>query len=137
MRGLEIENMRVTHIDHIGVRVKDADRSLAFYALLGFKLIIKAENEPIYVIRSDDGAELNLVVNADRPLDENILMDVEEKHAGITHVALGIDAVEPAIEALSALGLSPTEGPLRLGPGTSVFYRDPDRNVIELRAEDQ
>ncbi len=128
--------MRVTHIDHIGVRVHDADRALTFYGYFGFKLIVVAENEPIYVIRSEDGAELNLVVNADAKSDNNILMDVPEKYPGITHVALAVSSLEQSIMELSNVGIEPSDGPMRLGPGTSVFYRDPDRNVVELRVED-
>jgi len=41
--------------------------------------------------------------------------------------------MDRTVEELKALGIEITEGPVRLGSGMSVFIRDPDRNVIELR----
>jgi hypothetical protein len=37
---------------------------------------------------------------------------------------------------LGRLGIALSGKPTRLGNGTSLFVRDPDRNVIELRQTD-
>ncbi len=47
--------------------------------------------------------------------------------------ALRVASVEATMGTLAALGVGVTEGPVRLGDGLSIFVRDPDRNVIELR----
>jgi lactoylglutathione lyase len=128
------EPLPVRRIDHVGVRVADAARSEAFYAKLGFEAVWRGGPEPVVILRNAAGVEINLIVNADPAHDgHNALMDAPPKRAGWTHVALGIDDVDRAVEALAALGVELSGGPVRLGDGRSIFVRDPDRNVIELR----
>jgi catechol 2,3-dioxygenase-like lactoylglutathione lyase family enzyme len=69
----------------------------------------------------------------------NILMDVSEKYPGYTHVALYVASIPATITALKANEIAITQGPVKFGEdgGVSVFVRDPDRNVIELRGPDQ
>jgi hypothetical protein len=38
------------------------------------------------------------------------------------------------VSLLEAEGIALSGGPEKLGPAWAVFVRDPDRNVIELRA---
>lgn len=66
-------------------------------------------------------------------------MDVAEKYPGYTHVALYVASIPATITALKANDIAITQGPVKFGEdgGVSVFIRDPDRNVIELRGPDQ
>ncbi len=126
--------IEISQVDHIGIRVADAPRSEAFYALLGFAVVWRSEAAPVVILRNASGVEINFIVNADPALDgTNALMDVPEKRAGYTHIALRVASAEQAVRALGAVGVVVTEGPVRLGDGLSLFVRDPDRNVIELR----
>lgn len=121
--------------DHVGIRVAEAARSEAFYAKLGFHPVARAEEGMVVILRNARGLEINLIVNADRSFDgTNVLMDAPPKRAGYTHMALSIGSAEQTLEALAEHGIAVSEGPVPLGGGTSIFIRDPDRNVIELRA---
>ena len=119
---------------HIGIRVHDLERSVAFYALLGFiKTAGPIGPEPVAILEHPSGVELNLVLNAPRADEPNILMDVAEKHPGITHFALLCPDILAAKARLEAAGVALSGGPIRFGPGAQgIFGRDPDRTVIEL-----
>jgi lactoylglutathione lyase len=124
----------VNGLAHIGIRVHDLERSMAFYGLLGFeKTAGPIGPEPVAILEHPSGLELNLVLNAPSAKTPNILMDVPEKHPGITHFALLCPDILAAKAALEAAGLTLSGGPLRLGQiADAIFVRDPDGNVVEL-----
>ena len=129
-------SLEIVGVSHVGFRVLEEERSVAFYEKLGFSVAYRSSAHRVVILRNAAGVELNLIVNALPDRDgTNVLMDVPEKLAGITHVALAVPSMAGTVAALEALGIVITEGPVRLGDGESVFVRDPDRNVIELRAE--
>ena len=133
-------SIAIERVDHIGIRVRDLDRAVAFYDVLGFKFLHKANGDNVAIIKNDAGVEINLIFNANAgDPAKNILMDVGEKYAGYTHVALRVSSVHDTINALKAAKITITQGPVKFGEdgGVSVFVRDPDRNVIELRGRDQ
>ena len=128
--------IEIVAVSHIGIRVIDAPRSEAFYAKLGFGLVWRATGgEPVVILKNAAGVEINLIVNADASLDgKNVLMDGDVlKAPGYTHVALAVPSIDEAIEHLREQGIPLSGGPMKLGDGTSLFIRDPDRNVVELR----
>ncbi|HEY3076298.1 MAG TPA: VOC family protein [Burkholderiales bacterium] len=130
----------VPAVDHIGVRVRDLERAMQFYAILGFELQFKAGNDAVAVVRNAHGVELNLVYNANADAGgKNILMDVGEKYAGYTHVALRVSSIKAALQALREHGVRITQGPVSFGRDghVSLFVRDPDLNVIELRGREE
>jgi lactoylglutathione lyase len=128
------QQVTIDRVDHIGIRVRDFERAMAFYRVLGFELKHRVEFDAVAIIRNDRGVEINLILNAQED-EPNILMDVPVKHAGYTHVALHVASVKHTIEVLKASDIKITQGPVSFGEdgGISVFVRDPDRNVIELR----
>ncbi|MCZ7566406.1 MAG: VOC family protein [Burkholderiales bacterium] len=131
----------VPRVDHIGIRVRDLDRAMRFYAIFGFELHARAANDAVAIVKNGYDVELNLIYNANADAGgRNILMDVGEKYPGYTHVALRVASIRSTIAALREHDIRITQGPVAFGRDghVSVFVRDPDMNVIELRgrAED-
>lgn len=124
----------VLGLAHIGIRVHELERSVRFYALLGFtKTLGPVGPEPVAILEHPAGVEINLVLNAPNAREPNILMDVPEKHAGITHFALLCPDILAAKASFESQGISLSGGPIELMPGMrAIFVRDPDGNVIEL-----
>ena len=44
----------VERVDHIGIRVRDLDRALNFYRLLGFELLHQADGDNVAIIRNEN-----------------------------------------------------------------------------------
>ena len=85
------QNIAIERVDHIGVRVRNLDRALGFYRVLGFAVVRRAEGDDVAIIRNEHGVELNLVFNANAgDPATNILMDVGDKFPGYTHIALRV-----------------------------------------------
>lgn len=128
--------MHVQSVHHVGIRVTDERRAVDFYARFGFAVTYRDAHDPVVILQNDSGVELNLIVNAAAPFDgKNRLMDVPDKFPGYTHIALRVRSVAEAEKNLKEWGIPITEGPKRLGPGVSLFVRDPDANVLELRED--
>jgi lactoylglutathione lyase len=130
----------IPRVDHIGVRVRDLERAMRFYEMLGFRLHYKANNDAVAVVRNAHDVELNLVFNANAGApDKNVLMDVSEKYPGWTHVALRVASIRDTIETLRKHNVRITQGPVSFGRDghVSVFVRDPDMNVVELRGREE
>ncbi|MFC1664922.1 VOC family protein [Pseudomonadota bacterium] len=127
-------------VDHVGIRVADLDRSMDFYGLFGFVADHRAENDAVVVIKNPHKVEINLVYNANNDSGgKNILMDVADKYPGYTHVAFRVDSIADAIKMLRENNIKITQGPVSFGRDghISVFLRDPDYNVIELRGREE
>jgi lactoylglutathione lyase len=122
-------------VNHVGVRVGDKQRSIAFYAFIGFELIQDAgfaDGHPV-IMTHPSGVTINLLGPASVNDDSNILMDVDEKYPGITHVALTVTSLDETKDFLNRQDIEIT-GSFSFGNMSAVFIRDPDRNVIELDA---
>jgi lactoylglutathione lyase len=128
----ESDAVQILGLAHVGIRVHDFARSRQFYELLGFKLVWGPFGEDhVAALKHPSGLEINLIVNAPEPKSPNILMDVLEKYAGFTHLALKIGDVATTAAALEAAGVSISG---RRGKD-ALFIRDPDGNVVELAAD--
>jgi lactoylglutathione lyase len=130
----------IERVDHIGVRVRNLDRATAFYRVLGFVVVRRAEGDDVAIIRNAHGVELNLVFNANAgDPAANILMEVRDKFPGYTHIVLRVASIPESINALKENGIQITQGPVSFGESgqISLLVRDPDRNVIKLRGREQ
>ncbi len=126
--------LTIEKIDHVGIRIADKAASVAFYQTLGFDLVADAGFErghPIIMRNKASGVTLNLLGPSTSGDGANVLMDIDEKHPGYTHMALRVSSIEETKSFLKEKGI-PTTGSFSFGGLTAVFIRYPDRNVIEL-----
>ncbi len=127
--------LEIEKVDHIGIRVSDKTRSIAFYELLGFELISDSgfdKGHPI-IMEHPSGVVLNLLGPSNVSEGHNILMDEDQKHPGITHVSYKVTSLDET-KAFLAKNAIPITGQINFKGLQAVFIRDPDRNVIELDA---
>src|SRR5437660_3361632 len=105
------QNIAIERVDHIGVRVRNLDRALGFYRVLGFAVVRRAEGDDVAIIRNEHEVELNLVFNANAgDPATNILMDVGDKFPGYTHIALRVASIPETVAALNENGIPIAQG---------------------------
>lgn len=83
------------------------------------------------MLEHECGIVLNLLGPSTEPVDANVLMDIKQKHAGYTHMALKVASL-PELEIFLADNDIEITGRFRFKDMNSLFIRDPDRNVIEF-----
>lgn len=126
--------LSIEKFDHVGIRISSKEVSVPFYQGLGFALIADAgfeQGHPIIMRHEASGVTLNLLGPSTGGDGSNVLMDVEEKHPGYTHMALRVTSIAETKAFLEEKAI-PITGGFSFGGLTAVFIRDPDRNVIEL-----
>jgi catechol 2,3-dioxygenase-like lactoylglutathione lyase family enzyme len=121
----------VLAFDHVGIRVTDPARALAFYADLGFALDPDCSNARVAEIVSADGVRLNLIFNGEARAN-NILLDEPSRWPGYTHAAFVVPRLGDIIDWAGERGIGITEGPHDWGRRLTCFLRDPDGNVLEF-----
>jgi len=123
----------IKNFDHIGIRISDRDTSVAFYELLGFELIADGgfdQGHPLVMLHPS-GININLLGPATEKPGQNVLMDEDAKYPGITHIAVKVNDAEATEAFVTANGIGIT-GRREFRGTTTIFIRDPDRNVLEL-----
>lgn len=128
--------INIQQFDHIGIRITDRSRSVKFYEALGFKITFEPDFDAVIVMKNDSDVEINLVVNGvDLNKGKNILMDIPDKHPGLTHVAFRVESIIDTMSSLQENNIAISQGPVTFGRDghVSIFVRDPDRNTLELR----
>lgn len=129
---------RVLRLDHVVFRVRDTERSAAFYArALGCAIVRKRDELGLVHLRA--GASLIDLVAVDGPLGRKGGPPAGGDGHNVDHVCVRIDPFEePVLVAhLTALGAPPIR-PAAVnfgaeGNGPSLYFRDPDGNTIELK----
>jgi catechol 2,3-dioxygenase-like lactoylglutathione lyase family enzyme len=120
--------LHVRGLDHVVLVVADVERSVAWYrdtlSLEALRLDEwRAGAVPFPSVRVDDGTIIDILAG-------------DRSGTNVDHLCLVLDPTDLA--ALAAGGdFDVTEGPVSRwgarGEGTSVYVRDPDGNVVELR----
>ena len=128
---------RLKGIDHIVLRVADLDRSVAFYiGALGCAL--EKGQKPIGLTQLRAGRSLIDLVPLDGKLGRIGGAGPGAEGRNVDHFALAIEPYdETALRAhLERLGVEAPESGMRYGAegeGPSIYIRDPDGNVVELK----
>ncbi len=125
--------MQIIAYDHVGLRVTDRARSIAFYEELGFRLDPDYSNDAAVELVAPSGVRINLIPNGvPTPDGDNLLLDRPQKWPGYTHMAFVVDRLADILDWAAARGVPITEGPVDWGRRLTCFLRDPDSNVLEF-----
>jgi catechol 2,3-dioxygenase-like lactoylglutathione lyase family enzyme len=121
--------MRLRGLDHLVLTVRDADRTVAFYAALGAREVRFGEGRRALQIGDQ---KINLHVAG-----AEIAPHAAAPVPGSADICLLIDGtLDDAVAALSAAAIPVERGPVprtgATGPLRSVYLRDPDGNLVEL-----
>ncbi len=119
--------------DHVGIRVSERERALAFYARLGFEPDPSFTTDEVAEIVAADGTRINLIFNGAALANaHNVLLDDPVKLTGYTHAAFVVERLGALVEWAEREGVRITEGPVDWGRRMTCFIRDPDGNVLEF-----
>lgn len=124
-------------LDHIVLRIADLPRALGFYCdVLG--CTVEREQAAIGLTQLRIGASLIDLVTLDGVLGRKGGAEPGEEARNLDHFAIAVAPFdEPAIRAhLAAHGVEVVEAGMRYGAegeGPSVYVKDPQGNVVELK----
>ena len=124
--------MELDGVHHIGLNVSNLDRAESFYNdVLGFKVVDRYQEEIRHLMLDTGTTKIHLFESTDLEFDNAITCLSE---AGYAHIAFGTNRKQffQALEELKNHNV-PFRGPLILGKGESVHFKDPDGNPLEIR----
>lgn len=111
--------MKVKHIDHIGVAVKDIGQAGKFYTdVLGIKLqeeeIVADQKVRVAFLPITD-SEIELLQSTDP--DGPVAKFIEKKGEGIQHIAFRVENIDQALAEMKAKGIKMIDEKPRIGAG--------------------
>ena len=122
--------MQLRRIDHVVLTVADLGATIAFYErVLGMRHVVTGDRHAMHF--GDCKLNLHPEVNDYPPLKAAV------PTLGSEDICLVADGtMDDVVADLRAAGVEIEAGPVTrdgaLGPMTSVYFRDPDRNLVEI-----
>jgi lactoylglutathione lyase len=116
---------------HLGLRVNDAERSIAFYTAVGYEIVGRVADTPI-------GALTMLKLPADEFVTIELVHDPEHDTARpgstLSHLVIAVESMDDTIAALSAraIDVGPPASPDGSDDFLTTMIVDPDGNRIEI-----
>jgi lactoylglutathione lyase len=117
-----------SRLSHTCLLVRDLQRSLAFYALLGFeerRSVGTGERKSVFCGLPGDNDRLQL----------GLAPNFNPGMAQFGHVAVNINDLDDVLRLLAEHGLAPDRAPIQGADARICFVRDPDGYAIELLEE--
>lgn len=125
--------VRITTYEHVGIRVTDRARAIAFYEKLGWREQLDLPKAQANEMVNEAGVRINLIFNGVATGRGNLLQDDPLKYPGVTHVAFVVEKLDALLALCVRENIRITEGPLMIGTRRLVcFLRDPDGTVLEF-----
>lgn len=128
----------VQRIDHLVLRVQDTERSVAFFRkVLGCDVVRRRDELGLVHVRA--GASMVDLISIDGPLGRRGGAGPAPEGRNVDHLCLRIEPYDEAalVQFLAAQGVEVTETTQRNfgaeGEGPSLYFHDPDGNLIELK----
>lgn len=122
--------MELRRIDHVVLTVADMEATIDFYVrALGMRHVVTGERHALHF--GDCKLNLHPEVNDLPPLKAAV------PTLGSEDICLVADGtIDDVVSELRSAGVEIEEGPVArdgaLGPMTSVYFRDPDANLVEI-----
>lgn len=126
--------MQIERLDHLVLTVRDVEATVTFYAqVLGMKPVTFGNGRRAL---SFGQQKLNL-----HPADAPFKPHAAHPTTGSADLCLiSTTSISVVVDHLKGKGIAIEEGPVSrtgaLGPITSVYFRDPDENLIEVSCYD-
>ena len=124
--------MKLDGVHHIGVNVSDLNRAESFYVnVLGFIVVDRYQEDIRHSMLDTGTTKIHLFESTNLEFDDAIIRLSED---GYAHLAFGTNREQfPQIMEELKKHNVPFRGPLILGKGESVHFKDPDGNHLEIR----
>ena len=124
--------MKLDGVHHIGVNVSDLNRAESFYVnVLGFIVVDRYQEDIRHSMLDTGTTKIHLFESTNLEFDDAIIRLSED---GYAHLAFGTTRKQfPQIMEELKKHNVPFRGPLILGKGESIHFKDPDGNHLEIR----
>jgi lactoylglutathione lyase len=116
---------------HLGLRVADPDRAVAFYTAVGYEVVGRAPDTPagqltMLKLPDDDVVSVELVFD---PADAG-----RQRGTGLSHLVIQVESMAATVADLRAKGIDAAEpeSPDGSADFLTSWITDPDGNRIEL-----
>ena len=116
---------------HVGIRVADPDRAVAFYAAVGYDVVGRVPDSPagqltMLKLPDDDVVSVELVVDAGKA--------GAIRGTGLSHLVIQVESMDATVTDLRRKGVEVAEpdSPDGSADFLTTWLSDPDGNRIEL-----